>query len=321
VFAVVALINQTYYSSTFVQQSNNLKYVAGENNQLSFRLLLFGRSVWQALVPYWSTPLYYYPGSPLNIYGIILSSLVAWGVLRKKKSPCLSWLLFAAFPILVVTINLTVVFGSDTYILNSVIGLFLCVAFLAKEHCLVFDKKIVKISLSVFFIFIFTSFLIQAKLVSRSWKSDLSQTARAVKVESSPVVLSFHIQNLLNKFDYPAAFMFSEILQEWDPDFKTIDQLYSSSLYRHPYIKSETKTKLLADKLKNYPHSPWIKYYLASLYASSANYSDASALMESISVEEFALFKAETSAVAAEFGFFIKKRREKKRNFMKNYSK
>jgi hypothetical protein len=225
------------------------------------------------------------------------------------------WAAFALLPILVITINLTVVFGSDTYILNTVAGLYLCIAIVAKNYCAIFEKKNVRVLLIIFFVLLFGFFLRESREVSRAWETDLLQTTRAVKIEPSPVVLSFHIQNLMRANDYPAAFNFSQRLMEWDPNFKIIDQLYASSLYRHPSIGREEKIKLLEEQLKNYPKSPWIKYFLASLYAAGENFSDAAALMESISAEEFGIFKAESSVIAAEISFFNQKAKVEKAKF------
>ena len=307
VFVVVAIINQHYYASTFVEQSQNLKYVETESNQLSFRLLLLGRSFWQAVVPYWSTPLYYYPGSVLNLFGIVLFSLGTWIVLRSKKSLYLSWGLFSLLPVMVVTINLTMVFGSDTYILNTVIGVYLCFALVLKKHSRWFEKKTTKALFLLIFSSILVSFAFQANSVSSAWESDLAQTTRAVNVEPSPVAINFHIQNLLNSKNYTDALIYSEQLLGWDPNFKTLAQLYSSSIFHHPKINIETKRRLLSELLKTHPQSPWVKYFLASLYAFENNFSDAADLMQTISLKDFWEFKSECSIIAAEFNFFLRK--------------
>ncbi|MBF0301003.1 MAG: hypothetical protein HQK51_20005 [Oligoflexia bacterium] len=309
ILVTCAMLNNFYYTKVYVGQSEIAKYVSEADNQISYRLLSIGRSYWQTLVPFWSTPTSYYPGSIQNILGIVLIVIVVWGVYKNRNRSLFIWLLFSVLPILVTTINLTNIFGSDTYILNTGIGMYIIGGLVVGAYSSnpIFLQKRIKYFISAAFIFLLMAYIYLSYQVSSSWQSDLSLFERAVKIETTPFNLKSYIQKLLQKGEYKKSYISAQKLMEWDPYGYNVDQVYASSIYKNPEISIQNKIILLENKLTIIEDSPWLKYYLAGLYASLSKFDKALSIINSIPEKDFHFFKEDMEIVLAEYIFFNQK--------------
>lgn len=299
-----AILNYFYYTTVYVQQSGLTKFIENADNQISFKLLIVGRSFWQAIIPFWSTPTSYYPGSVLNILGIILTVIVTWAIYKTKKKILFIWLLFSVLPILVITMNVTNIFGSDTYILNTGIGVFIIFGIIindysSKLHQRFFQYCSLLAALLLLLIFIYTT-----SQISTSWLSDYSLFERASNSEATPLNLKNYIQNLLKNGEYKKSFALANQLIDWDPEGNNVDSIYLLSVYKYPDLNNQDKISLLENKNFIYKDSPWLKYYLASLYASQKNFQKSNEIIESISESALLRFKEDSPVVLAEFIYF-----------------
>ncbi|MBF0359964.1 MAG: hypothetical protein HQK49_03090 [Oligoflexia bacterium] len=325
-----AILNIFYYTKIYIHQTAISKYISTADDQISYKILSFGRYFWQVLVPFWSTPTSYYPGSILNIFGIILTVIVFWGIYKTKNRLLIIWCLFSILPILVVTINLTNIFGSDTYILNTGIGMYIIAGIVMKDYSdLLLIKQIkqinqvkrrcIKYLASLMFIITLLIFIYHSLQVSSSWYSNYTLFERATKIELTPFNLKNHIVNLIKNAEFQKSVILAQRLIEWDPYGNNVDKVYATAIYKCTDLSIQSKIKLLESKLLIIKNSPWLKYYLACIFASQNTFSKAYYIVDSISENDFNYFQVDVSIVLAEYIFFYKmasKENKAKKDFL-----
>ena len=160
----VFLINNHYYEGTYLIQSGGVgKYISPEENLLSYKILALGASVFQAFIPVWPTPSSYYPGSAKNLIGMLILILSLYALikfsLKEKRKDLLVWVLFALLPLAVIILKMTNIFGSDTYLIIPVAGLYIILSNLISHYQSFFITKfkyfsLAGISLVLSFIFL-----------------------------------------------------------------------------------------------------------------------------------------------------------------------
>ena len=134
--------------------------------------------------------------------------------------------------------------------------------------------------------------------------SDYSLFERASNSEATPLNLKNYIQNLLKNGEYKKSFALANQLIDWDPEGNNVDSIYLLSVYKYPDLNNQDKISLLENKNFIYKDSPWLKYYLASLYASQKNFQKSNEIIESISESALLRFKEDSPVVLAEFIYF-----------------
>jgi hypothetical protein len=304
-------INNQYYSSTYINQTiGQPKYIDNQNNLFSYKILAIGASFFQLILPLWPTPSSYYPGSYKNLIGLVLFIISLFAIYKISnidfKKHILTWVLFALLPLMVMNFKLTNIFGSDTYLLIPVLGCYTIFALIFSQIKLpqlnYLWIKLFYVSMGTMLIFYFYN----SNQVSKSWETEKSLWTLAQQNEETPVVLKNLANYYLSQKNYEASFELAEKMWNWNPALRDADHLYAMAVYFHPKFTIENKIILLNKALIQTPRSAWLKYFIASLYASKQQWLQSYELMQTIQPIEFIIFSNEISVITADYIFFCK---------------
>jgi protein O-mannosyl-transferase len=303
VAAINALVNFYYYVYIYAPVGGATKFSGAADENLAFRILSIGRSVWQALVPYWPTPTAYYPGSVLNILGVGLLVMLLWLLWRQKRSDLWTWCLFGMLPILVVNVRVTNIFGSDTYILNTVAGWFIILALIINQYLQSGSRSRQVHGLAVVGVGLVVSFAYMSSVVAKSWQSSEKIFARAVAVEPTPSNLKNYIYALNEGGKSDQALPYAHQLIMWDPYRYQVDLIYAKTIV-HTGLSDTQKINYLQEGIKHKPESAWIRYYLAGMHARKSDFAAAAEVLRGLPETAWGDFANDLSIVVAEYVFF-----------------
>ncbi len=296
-----ALLNLDYYSSKYVGSTGFTKFAANVDDETSFRLLATGRSFFQALISFWPTATPYYPGSVLNMIGIVLLVIFLYFFFKMKEKKLVPFLIYAFLPIAVVTIKMTNIFGSDTYLLNLIIGLYVILGLSIKSiYAQGFTRKIKKNGILLFTIFLF-SYVYLSFHVAQSFQSDMKVFKRAYQVEPTPFNLKCLVINLRKEKNYEEALPLAIKLILWDPYGADNDFIFSNTVFQNQKLDLKTKLQNLNTGYQTARDLVWIRYYLAIVLASNKDYKDAIALMNTIESDEYREYEDAMPLVKKDF--------------------
>jgi hypothetical protein len=285
------IANFAYYNELYPVHTSAQKWVSTELSGVP--LLALGRYFFNLFIPV-RLALVYYPGSALNVSGLVLGFiLLIFLRLRIHPRRFLPWFFYLLFPLAVVTIKPTNVFVSDTYLLTAAFG-FINLAALAFGALKIKPKYVIYPLLACFA-------LLSWKQVS-AWESDRALWMSSYATEPTPRSLVFRIQYLIEDGNYDEAAQEALLLEAWDPGQADFPILFSKAVYRNPRMSVKEKLELLR---KHRTGSPWFDYYQASLYSEQGLFSEALPLVMKIMAGEDLgkTFSEDLPIVAAEAVF------------------
>jgi len=292
-------LNYQYYTGSYLAHSSFAKFVRSDE-AYGGSVLALGRYFIQLVFPV-KLAVTYYPGSWLGLIGLF-SFVPFLALLRKTLGTRLVcvWLLFFLFPLSVVTLRMTHIFVSDTYLLIPSFGLLVVLAMVVDKFWSNHRKKIALCGGVVFILFCFKSFgWINA------WRSDQSLWEYSYKSEPTPRTLFVHGFHLLQTGKAQQAFLIASRLKHWNPNEFGLPLLYARSTYLNDALSRSEKISLLK---KEAFHSPWPQYYLAALYANQSEFHKAYTLGKEL-LKKPSNLGDEIELIVAEVTYFCLKAR------------
>ncbi|WP_309897092.1 hypothetical protein [Archangium sp.] len=268
-----AWVNQAYYSGPYLLRYGNAKLTDGG---FGITVLSLGRYAFQLVAPL-RLSVQYYPGSTLNLVGALLAPALAF--LAFKLGPrrdVAAWLGFILFPLALVSIRMTNIFVSDTYLLLPAFGAAALATVLVHELgprlAPMWRPAALGLAAVLLLAFGFGSWR-QAK----SWLSDRALWEHAYATEPTPQSLAKHAQYQLTDGKVEEALELALELKQWNPGERHLPMLLARSVYLHPGLSVADKLRFLETEGIR---SPWTQYHAALLFAQQGDSTRAFELLQ-----------------------------------------
>lgn len=221
-------------------------------------LLALGRYFFQTIAPFFALPSSHYPGSIENLIGLfsfVIFSLLIVKIHRNKFY--LLYVLYFIVPLIIVTFNMTNIFCSDTYLLNSSIGIYLTLAlYLQKQK----HQKIILTVLSLYTIAIFTANLKYVEI----FKNEDALWSYSYEKEATPQSAGIKSSTLIKQGLFHESYKVIERIQNEWPNHPFLTQIISENIFYNPSIVNAIKIKALEEQSLK---TPSLYFYLTILYA------------------------------------------------------
>ena len=195
-------------------------------------------------------------------------------------------------PLVVVTIRITNIFVSDTYLLTPIIGFFSLIGLGASR---LGHRTGRRIALGLCMAGVAASAVISFGL-AQSWRSDSSLWARAYQVEPTPNALAKHAFHLTEEGRTAEAIEIALRLGAWSPDHPEYPFVLSKAVYLDRNLSLDQKLGLLES---HQAEDPWYNYHLAWLLEAAGRSQEASGRIQA-ALRWPASFKLELPLVTAE---------------------
>lgn len=265
VFLSSISINFYYYKVIYTK---NISLMSKFGNYKTFDfgdpLLALGRYFYQCLNPFSALPTSHYPGSWENLVGLFtLVFFLAYCFKKIKKGSftLISPLIYFFYPLILVTVNMTNIFASDTYLLNSSIGFYWCVLIISEnfkfQKLLTYTLGAYLLVISCYNLHYIKIFLNENELWIYSYKKEA--TPQAAIITSSTYIKQ--------KRFYESFLLIEEVQNRW-PNQPYLPQIIAENLFYNPNIDSELKIKKISE-IK--PAMPSTYLYLTILYGYDNN--------------------------------------------------
>ncbi len=251
-------VNFYYYSTVF---SEKVSIVSKFKSDVGDSLLALGRYIYQAFNPFAALPTSHYQGSWENLAGLGLLVAILFYLYKKFKAKEVDTLLPIIYfftPLILVTANLTHIFCSDTYMLNSLIGFYWCLL-------LVFDQK-------RWALYLFAGLFICQGLYNLSYvkvfQNEDELWLYSHQKESTPNSSAMAASIFLKQKRFEdSSRIIDQIETNW-PNQPLLPQLKAENIYYNPVNSPDQKI----EKIKTItPKMPTTYFYLSLLYASLNN--------------------------------------------------
>lgn len=257
-------INFYYYKVIYAKNVSPVsKFINYTSLDLGDPLLALGRYFYQSLYPFAALPSTHYQGSWENMAGLVLLIIFLAFCYKKLKgqTSLLSAIIYYFFPLIIVTINMTNVFCSDTYLLNSSVGFYWCLLILSET---LKNKKTL--------IFILAAYALAVSIYTFNYvnlfnnEDELWLYAQRKEATSQTTVIASSIYVKQKRFK--ESFQLIEELQERWPNQPYLPQVIAENLFYNPDIKNQLKIEKL---LELTPKMPSTYLYLSILYGYEKN--------------------------------------------------
>lgn len=258
-------INFYYYKFIYAKNVSPIsKFTNYSSLDLGDPLLAIGRYFFQSIYPFAALPSTHYQGSIENLIGLgllVIALFFCYKNVLKNKSPLLSPIIYYFFPLILVTLNMTNIFCSDTYLLNSSIGFYWCVLILSEQM----KRKL-------FFTYLLASYVVLVSIYTFDYvnifnnEDELWLYSQKKEATSQTTVIASSIYIKQKRFK--ESFQLIEVLQDRWPNQPFLPQVIAENLFYNPDIKNEIKIEKL---LKLTPKMPSTYLYLSILYGYEKN--------------------------------------------------
>lgn len=265
IMVLVLFANFQFYTGGYSKVASVPKFESHPDANMGMRLLALGRYFMNFVMPT-RLAVAYYPGSTFNFIGLILFgafAAICFRLLPLKQ--VLIWGAFFFFPLLIVTVRLTNIFVSDTYVVTAAFGLlnlFILIATKASAH--VFQRPMARRLSLAAALAVLVGYVALSARYAATWENDSALWEHAYRTEPSPSTLKAHTEWLLHRRAFGEALRVSTWLKEWMSNEPLAEGLWARALFENPAIPAEKK---IADIEKQSASSPWRDYYLSILYA------------------------------------------------------
>jgi len=261
---LAALINYRHYTTSYVSYLG-VEKVAGEG-LLAFAasLLAHGRYFFNLIAPFQLSAVYR-PSTGQNVLGLL--TLIGFFFLMFRSVPksfALSWGLYYFLPLLPVTLRMTNVFASDTYILVSAIGFWVL---LVKA----FETRVRSDRAVLVPVLLCLMFVPAARLQAGTWVNDLAIWENAWKREPSPRAASALAAELIAVGRFREAVDVSAQLIDWEPRNPEGYAFASNAIFLDRKLTLAARAEGLRKILALPNGFAWAQYHLGLLEAETGN--------------------------------------------------
>lgn len=288
--ATVLLLNRQYYSTSYLIMSKGVtKYLQlSIYERISRSILALGRYFYNSILPTSVGVTTYFEGSVENLIGLILIPFFGLIVYKntnpKNAKAIILSLLHFIYPLIIVVVLATNIFGSNTYLINSMLGIYLIAGILASE----LSSKLISV-IAIFSVLIF--FNIKNSIqITGSLFNDHDMWAYSVEKEPTASGLASLARYKIIRNENKEAANLIERAEEMQDDYAFLGQLKAQNIFKNKKLDDIEKIK----ELKNLKIESSTKHlYLSYLYAQKK--------MKSEFIEEIKLIFAKKSLFNIEF--------------------
>jgi hypothetical protein len=298
-----AYLNYQYYSGSYVASTGIVKFITNSPEAVSIKILSLGRSFLQSVFSFVPTPTPYYPGSILNLVGMTFLAISIFIMIKFRRRIIILFFIYSMLPLIVVNLKTTQVFGSDTYLLSTGIGIYLLIGILLNQFIKLKESFKSKLILIFVYIIFLIPYIYLSSKVSKSFETSSSLFERAYIVEPTPFNLRVFVYQTQERGEYEKAYPYALRLFEWEPYAPFVDLVFGITIYKNRILKNEEKIMVLQTAVKKHPDLPWIRYYLSLLYSLKGDYQRAFNVFEVFKDNDFLLFENDLSQV---FGVYLR---------------
>ena len=277
---ITVSFNLWYYSSSRYSVSLGTKFIDEGFAAVPNRFFIFGRFLFQLLLPFRPSITSYDPASMLSVAGIFLLPVFIYALwkLNRDRKTLLIWGIFILLPLATVNGPSNQHFGWDTYLLTPLIGWTMILGLTLKniyEHFKISQRTIFIIIFSLVFIF-----SVQTKIASNAWENDETLWKRAAETEGSASALAGYIKtNLSQKKNIHQLWPMALELQKKQPNEQDIPYIFGRMIFEDSELNQNAKEELF---VRYEMKSPWFIYYRSAFDASRRNFSDADRRMREL---------------------------------------
>lgn len=283
-FSLFLGLNFWYYKVIYAQKVTLFsKFSSLTNYDLGNPLLALGRYFYQVVVPFGALPTSHYPGSIENIIGLFFLAIFPLLIFKihKDKTRAL-WILFFLLPLSIVTLNMTNIFCSDTYLLGGSIGFYIAFALLIKD---IPQSKILAYAFGIYALFI-ASFNFNYVQI---FQNENQLWAYSFEKEPTPQTAGVVSSNFIREGRFYESFKIIEQVQTLWPNHPYLSQMIAENIFFNTNLSNARKIEELE---KITLKSPSKYFYQSILYGREGNNLKLSETIGSI-VEDPALFNIE----------------------------
>lgn len=222
-------------------------------------LLAMGRYFYLTLFPFDALPVSHFQGSWKNLLGIPLLILFIYFCYKKNRPVLVCFILYFFLPLVPVTIKITRIFCSDTYLLNASIGIYASI-FLLLEKSSFFKKMYVPI-------FVYAAALaIYNVEYLKIFHDEKKIWFYAYEKEPTPMSIANLAGAMIAQDKFYNAGKLIDQLEILEPENRFFIKLKADAIYKNPEIKDMDKVQLLEVLA---PKRPVVFLYLALLYSNN----------------------------------------------------
>lgn len=258
-------VNFYYYKFIYSKQVSQItKFANYTSLDLGDPLLAIGRYFYQNLYPFAALPSTHYQGSWENFAGLVLLVIAlafCYKKISKGQTSLIPAIIYYFFPLMIVTINMTNVFCSDTYLLNSSIGFYWCILILSEQ---VKFKKMLPLLLGAYVLVMSIYTFNYVDIFNDENELWLYSQKKEATSQTTIIASSIYIKQKRFK----DSFLLIEQLQERWPDQPYLPQVIAENIFYNPQIRNHIKIEKL---LELTPKMPSTYLYLSLLYDHEKN--------------------------------------------------
>jgi len=260
VFTSSIISNIYYYKFIYAKNISSMSKF-GNYTSLDFGdpLLALGRYFYQCLNPFSALPSSHYPGSWENLIGLFALVFFLAYCFKKIKAghyALISPLIYFFFPLILVTVNMTNIFCSDTYLLNSSIGLYWCFLIISQDFK---SQKMLITAMSFITIAIALYNFQYIKIFSDENELWLYSQKKEATPQTNIIASSIYIRQ---KRFYDSALLIEELQSRW-PNQPFLPQVIAQNVFYNPNLSNDFKIKKLLEISSPMPST---YFYLSILY-------------------------------------------------------
>lgn len=259
---ICAWINHAYYSGTYLVHSGGAPKVIDSVDSAGASLLALGRYLFQMLFPF-RLATSYYPGSYPNLIGLGLIPILGLSIYKGigDSKPARLWILFGCLPLSIVTLRMTNIFVSDTYLIIPLIAALMLLMSIRVAPRKKGKAPIPSLARQLIVCAVFFTFLIQSYFQAQTWSSDLSLWEQAYRVEPSPTSACGYATQLISKGMVQEATGMARRVEEWNPSHPCLPRLKAETVFLGTSPIDE-KIDVLRHE-SSLSDSIWYPYYLS----------------------------------------------------------
>lgn len=257
---VSILLNLYYYNFTYSNNVSSIsKFSNTESLDLGDPLLALGRYFYQCLNTFSALPHSHYQGSWQNLAGLFLLFaflFYCYKQCKKKDFRLIGPVIYFFFPLAIVTLNMTNIFCSDTYLLNSSIGFYCALAIITES----FKKNKYFITALTFYICVVSLYTFNyVQIFNNENELWIYSQKKEPTPQTTIVASSIYIKQKRFKESY---LLIEEIQSRW-PHHPFLPQLIAENIFYNSDIKRSMKIEKLQELE---PKTPASFLYLSILY-------------------------------------------------------
>lgn len=261
-------LNYWYYSGPYLELTRFEKFSSNPDADMGMVLLVVGRYFSNLILPIRLVTVYY-PGSWLNLAGLFaIAAFIAVLLKFASRREVITWLSFYFLMLAPVTVRLTNILVSDTYVITAAFGILCLLILLFEKIASAWPAIAMRLGVSAC-VLMSVAYASLSAQNAKAWQSDFNLWKHAYETEPSPHVLYQYMDQLIRSHSYQEATRIGYVLREWVPQDPLAHWQWSRAIYENAGLTTGQK---IAEIEKNSDSSPGRDYFLGLLYAEKEDF-------------------------------------------------